>query len=94
MSSPYFSASALPVPRNAGKQIADANRHLQSYSHQQPQKQHRPASTYSTSSSTSSFSSRLSTFKQKMHPSKSHQSQQHKLLHPEAINKAQMHMNI
>ena len=65
MSSPYFSASALPVPRNAGKQIADANRHLQSYS----QKQKRPASAYSTSS-TSSFSSRLSTWKQKMHPSK------------------------
>lgn len=93
MSSPYFSASALPVPRNAGKQIADANRHLQSYSHQQPQKQQRPASTYSTSS-TSTFSSRLSTFKQKMHPSKPQQSQQHKLLQPEAINKAQMHMNI
>lgn len=88
MSSPYFSASALPVPRNAGKQIADANRHLQSYS----QKQERPASTYSTSS-TSTFSSRLSTFKQKIHPSKP-QSQHHKLLQPGAINKAQMHMNI
>jgi hypothetical protein len=88
MSSAYFSASALPVPRNAGKQIADANRHLQSYS-QKRQQQQRPASAYSTTS-TSSFSSRLSTWKQKMHPSKP---QQDKLLQPEAVNKAQMHMN-
>ena len=97
MSSSYFASSPLPVSRNAGRQIADANRYLQAHS----QKSQRPASSYSTAS-TSSFASSISSLKQKMKPSSKKPSskksssidaQQRKLLRPENINKAQMRMN-
>ena len=92
MSSSYFASSPLPVSRNAGRQIADANRYLQSHS----QKSQRPESSYSTAS-TSSFFSSISSLKQKMKPSSKKSSsidaQQRKLLRPENINKAQMRMN-
>jgi len=93
MSSSYFASAPLPVSRNAGRQIADANRYLQSHS----KKSQRPESSYSAAS-ISSFSSSISSLKQKMKSSSkktssSTDAQQRKLLHPDNINKAQMRIN-
>ena len=90
MSNPYFGASALPVSRNAGRQIADANRYLQQHS-QKKQQQARPAS-IASSSSASSFSSRISGIKQKLNRHSS--DSQRQLLKPENINRAQIHIGI
>lgn len=76
----YFGASALPVPRNAGKQIADADRHLQQYA--QPRS--------SSSSSHSGGSSFMSSLKQKLH--RNSNDSQRKMLLPENINRGQIQM--